>query len=419
MASGSPSPAPATLTCRLTSDRVTKPVGICGTQETSLGNALRARFAQAGDPADLGRAVGCHRAAVADLREGAPDAAIWLAMYGHALHDRYAHEEDERDLAECAEVYARAAARATGGDQDHILSGQGTVSIERYRRGGDAAHLQAALDLYSRALAACSPAAPQRGVYLSDLGTAYRLRYLNTGQLRDLERAIASMDEAIALTEPNAPNWGALLTTRGMLASTRTTRPASSRQSARGSAILRTELAALTADIQAEDNDIGNAIDLLESALSLTPGETAMRPQHMGALGDARLSRYRRTGQGGLADRLARAYRLRWTYRHDDDDLHRSVEMYERASRPGRGQGQARSARPPWNGAAGRWTVRRGRNPQQSGLRSDPGPVQRAGRPSSLSILRRSRLVGRPVPRSRAATATSSSRGGGGGLLSM
>ena len=112
--------------------------------QTSLGNALRARFAQAGDPADLGRAVGCHRAAVADLPEGAPDAAIWLAMYGHALHDRYAHEEDERDLAECAEVYARAAARATGGDQDHILSGQGTVSIERYRRGGDAAHLQAA-----------------------------------------------------------------------------------------------------------------------------------------------------------------------------------------------------------------------------------------------------------------------------------
>ena len=53
--------------------------------QTSLGNALRARFAQAGDPADLGRAVGCHRAAVADLPEGAPDAATWLAMYGHAL----------------------------------------------------------------------------------------------------------------------------------------------------------------------------------------------------------------------------------------------------------------------------------------------------------------------------------------------
>ena len=298
--------------------------------QTSLGNALRARFAQAGDPADLGRAVGCHRAAVADLPEGAPDAATWLAMYGHALHDRYAHEEDERDLAECAEVYARAEARATGGDQDHILSGQGTVfspakhlSIECYRRGGDAAHLQAALDLYSRALEACSPAAPQRSVYLSDLGTAYRLRYLNTGQLRDLERAIASMDEAIALADPNAPNWGALLTTRGMLCldaynqtgigaavsegisdlteavaalSPRAPRRPDCQASLAGALILRTELAALTADIQAEDNDIGNAIDLLESALSLTPGEAAMRPQYMGALGDARLSRYRRTG---------------------------------------------------------------------------------------------------------------------------
>jgi CHAT domain-containing protein len=375
--------------------------------QTSLGNALRARFAQAGDPADLGQAVGCHRAAVADLPEGAPDAAIWLAMYGHALHDRYAHEEDERDLAECAEVYARAAARATGGDQDHILSGQGTVSIERYRRSGDAAHLQAALDLYSRALEACSPAAPQRSVYLSDLGTAYRLRYLNTGQLRDLERAIASMDEAIALTEPNAPNWGALLTTRGMLCldaynqtgivaavsegisdlteavaalSPRAPRRPDGQASLAGALILRTELAALTADIQAEDNDIGNAIDLLESALSLTPGEAAMRPQYMGALGDARLSRYRQTGdpadldtaielldqawrsssltgQGGLADRLARAYRLRWTYRHDDDDLHRSAEMYERASRPGQGQGpgQIAEAALEW----GRWALDR------------------------------------------------------------
>ena len=40
-------------------------------------------------------------------------------------------------------------------------------------------------------------------------------------------------------------------------------------------------------------------------------------------------------------------------------------------------------------------------------------------RPSSFSMLRRSRLVGRPAPRSRTATATTSSRGGGGGLLSI
>jgi len=48
-----------------------------------------------------------------------------------------------------------------------------------------------------------------------------------------------------------------------------------------------------------------------------------------------------------------------------------------------------------------------------------PEPAQRADRPSSLSMLRRSRLVGRPAPRSRAATGAASSRGGGGGLLSM
>jgi hypothetical protein len=48
-----------------------------------------------------------------------------------------------------------------------------------------------------------------------------------------------------------------------------------------------------------------------------------------------------------------------------------------------------------------------------------PKPAHRARRPSSFSILRRSRLVGRPAPRSRGATGTASSGGSGGGLLSM
>ena len=375
--------------------------------QTSLGNALRTRFAQAGDPADLGQAVDYHRAAVVGLPEGAPDAAVWLAMYGHALHDRYAHAEDERDLAECDEVYARAAALATDGNKDVILSGQGTVSIERYRRSGDAAYLHAALDLYARALEACPPAAPQRGVYLSDLGTAYRLRYLSTGQLRDLERAVASMDEAIALTDQDSPSWAALLTTRGLLSldaynqtglvaavsegisdlteavaalSPRAPRRPDCQASLGGALILRIELAALTTDIQADDNDISNAIELLESALSLTPDEAAMRPQYLGALGDARLSRYRQagdpadldtavvlldqawrssgvTGRGGLSDRLARACRLRWTARPVDGDLHRAIEMYDRASRsgPGQGPGQIAEAALEW----GRWALDR------------------------------------------------------------
>ncbi|HEX5297245.1 MAG TPA: CHAT domain-containing protein [Streptosporangiaceae bacterium] len=375
--------------------------------QTSLGNALRIRFARAGDPGDLGRAVDCHRAAVAGLLEGAPDAAVWLAMYGHALHDRYTHGEDERDLAECEEVYARAAVRAADGSEDVILSGQGTVSIERYRRGGDAAYLQAALDLYARALQACPPAAPMRGVYLSDLGTVYRLRYLSTGQLRDLERAIASMDEAIAFTDQESPSWAALLTTRGLLSldaynqtglvaavsdgisdlteavaalSPRAPRRPDCQASLAGALILRAELAALTADIEADDNDVGNAVELLESALSLTSDEAAMRPQYLAALGDARLSRYRQsgdpadldtavglldqawrssgvTGQGGLSDRLARACRLRWTSRCADEDLHRAIEMYDRASRPGPGQGpgQIAEAALEW----GRWALDR------------------------------------------------------------
>ena len=48
-----------------------------------------------------------------------------------------------------------------------------------------------------------------------------------------------------------------------------------------------------------------------------------------------------------------------------------------------------------------------------------PEQAQRVVRPSSLSMLRRSRLVGRPVPRSRTAVGMAVSRDGGGGLWSM
>jgi hypothetical protein len=173
-------------------------------------------------------------------------------------------------------------------------------------------------------------------VYLAALGTAYRLRYLSTGQLRDLERAIAGLDEAIALTDPDVPSRAALLMTRGLLnldaynqtglvaavsegisdlteavaaLSPNAPRRRDCQASLAGALILRTELAALTADIQAGDNDVSNAIELLESALSLTPGEPAMRSQYLGALGDARLSRSapeasrRRVGRPGAGRR--------------------------------------------------------------------------------------------------------------------
>ncbi len=48
----------------------------------------------------------------------------------------------------------------------------------------------------------------------------------------------------------------------------------------------------------------------------------------------------------------------------------------------------------------------------------EPGPDASAQRPRNLSISRRSRLVGRPVPLSRDATGATNSRGGGGGVLS-
>ncbi len=67
-------------------------------------------------------------------------------------------------------------------------------------------------------------------------------------------------------------------------------------------------------------------------------------------------------------------------------------------------------------------TVERGVYSQRQFKKPPSEPAvssQRVVRPSSLSMLRRSRLVGRPVPRSRTATETAVSRGGGGGLWSM
>lgn len=51
--------------------------------------------------------------------------------------------------------------------------------------------------------------------------------------------------------------------------------------------------------------------------------------------------------------------------------------------------------------------------------RMQPNRYQSSDRPSSRSVSRRSRFVGRPVPRSRCGRAARTSRGGGGGLRSI
>ena len=355
--------------------------------QTNLGNALRSRFGRTGEPADLHRALGHHRAAVEGLRDSAPDAAIHLAMYGNALREHYAWTGDAADLEASAEAYARATAHAASAERADVRAATGVGTLDAYRRTGDIAHLQAAVDFLSDAARSAPPDSPSRPAHLADLSTAYRLRYLRTGELRDLERAIDVLNDA-AESAPAAYR-GAFLGARGILwldmfnhmgapdgidnavadltesvaaIPERAPRRADSQASLAVALILRSEVADAEGHIQADSADTDNAIVLLESALTLVPETATARPGYLGNLGSAILALYRRDRRESDLGRtvelleeamrstqepakdLAYAHRIRWQARHRDHDLSRAVELYENCCLPGTAQGPGQIA---------------------------------------------------------------------------
>ncbi len=357
--------------------------------QTNLGNALRSRFRRTGEPADLHRALGHHRAAVEGLRDSAPDAAIHLAMYGYALREHYSWTGDVADLEASAEAYARATAHAASAERADVRAAAGVGTLDAYRRTGDIAHLRTAIDFLSEAARSAPPESPSRPAHLADLSAAYRLRYLRTGELRDLERAIDVLNDAAESAPAASPDRGAFLGARGILwldmfnhmgapdgidnavadltesvaaIPERAPRRADSQASLAVALILRSEVADAGGHIQADSADTDNAIVLLESALTLVPETAPARPGYLGNLGSAILALYRRDRRESDLDRtvelleeamrstqepakdLAYAHRIRWQARHRDHDLSRAVELYENCCLPGTAQGPGQIA---------------------------------------------------------------------------
>jgi len=310
-------------------------------------------------------------------------------MYGNALREHYAWTSDTRDLDASADAYARATAHATSAERADVRAAAGVATLDTYRRTGDLAHLQVAIDFLSEAVRSVPPDSPWRPTHLSDLSAAYRLRYLHTGQLRDLERAVDMLNDAAESSPAASPDRGAFLGARGILwldmfnhtgaldgidyavadltesvagIPERAPRRADSQASLATALILRSEVADAGGNIQADRADTDNAIVLLESALTLVPETATARPGYLGKLGSAILARYRRDRRESDLDRtvelleeavrstpeptkdLAYAYRMRWDARHRDHDLSRAVEFYEKCCLPGMAQGPGQIA---------------------------------------------------------------------------
>ncbi|MEU3660241.1 CHAT domain-containing protein [Streptomyces sp. NPDC032940] len=159
----------------------------------ALGNALRARYALTGDPADLDAAV-AHLSAVAavSVRETPRDAARLLAP-AMALHARYLLDPDgnRADLAEALALLRRAESLLPPGHPERpvTLCDLGLVLSDSYEHSGSPAELNEAIEALRQGVALTPDGHEVLGVRLLNLGMALGLRHNLSGDGEDLREA--------------------------------------------------------------------------------------------------------------------------------------------------------------------------------------------------------------------------------------
>jgi len=211
---------------------------------TDLAVALRARYLESGDPADLDEAVDLARGAAASPRRAA-DSAL--------------HGED--------------------------LNRLGINLQTRYRRTGRLADLQEAVSAHREGIAALPRDDPRRVSYLSSLGLALQLRFEATGNAADLDEAITvGMAAADAFVEQDdadipaedRPNYSGLLSNAGIAYR-------------------------LRAELTGDGEDLDMAVRLARAAVEAAGQDAANRANALHTLGRALLLRSGRPLNGTAA----------------------------------------------------------------------------------------------------------------------
>ncbi|GGS15505.1 hypothetical protein GCM10010252_63610 [Streptomyces aureoverticillatus] len=189
----------------------------------TLAYALRLRYEQQGDPADLDEAIGLLGQEPANGQNATSGASLSrsdrsdrsdpsdpsdrldrLNRLGFMLTRRFEHHHDLADLDRAIQVLTDAGSWARAWEDERALASisnnLGSAHNARFHRTGDTAALDAAISHYRTAVDSSFPDAPQRPTRLTNLAQALHSRFTSTGQIRDLLDALKASETALRCT---------------------------------------------------------------------------------------------------------------------------------------------------------------------------------------------------------------------------
>ncbi|WP_018504720.1 CHAT domain-containing protein [Parafrankia discariae] len=180
---------------------------------SNFGLALRIRFQQVGDLADLNTAIDALRASTDVIPTHHPDQAGMRLNLGTALLYRFQRTDDLADLDAAVTNLRTAADLIPTGHRRRglMLANLGGALQIRSARTDDPADHEAAIAAFRTAVDVTPAGRPDRGTMLANLGGALRLRFQRTDDPADLEVALTHLRTAVRITPADRPDRASIL----------------------------------------------------------------------------------------------------------------------------------------------------------------------------------------------------------------
>lgn len=179
----------------------------------NLGLMTQVMFEQRGNPEDLHKAViWVGKAAGATLSDH-PQYSIRLGIFGGILMTKYSRFGAIEDLQQAINITEEAVTNAalTGPHRALYLSNLGEMIHYRYERFGAAEDLELAQKWMEESVATVSPDSPELPNILSNLGHLFSTKYQRLGASEDLEQALKWMKESVAAAPPTHQKYPTML----------------------------------------------------------------------------------------------------------------------------------------------------------------------------------------------------------------
>ena len=250
-------------------------------RRSNVGLALRYRFLDLGDSADLDEAIDAARDAVTFATDtGDPELSTFLSSLGTYLNERYEAFARRDDLDAAIDAHERADALFTEDDPRGERRGKlGIALYSRFVAEHDPSDLVQSLEAIREAAGRSTTGSTAWKMWHGNLGVALRARFELLGDAADLEDAAEALAEALSEGAEGQEEEGEQPGSRGLW-------------------LYDAGLVALSRfELTGEVGDADAAVGALEESLELAPQGSHVRTMCLRDLGVARLRRFEILGQ--------------------------------------------------------------------------------------------------------------------------